>query len=618
MTPAMTTAPTVREFLNRIFPDGTAFPIPETRPPVPEIDRAPLFPTDVFGAVALLIARSGAVSRLLIGLPAGTTPPSLSVAFDSMAAAVKAGGVDLNNPAVREEFRRAGREWASTLPVPDVVKRLWQQLVAAGNEPVHCSPIQTDPFPAWWTVALALLIISDDACDGIGYGPAVDYKKNWVSAVVLAVMWRKNERAYKAASGKKRTAIVSEDLPSLCFLADPDVVCVQPKVRTPAVGCTLRSYSHNVALLPPRGIVSTGWQNPPAAFRSEDVSSALNILIIPYPFSIRAKWFSGVALADKSVRSNGGDEWGWFHLKQEWLSDDIVTFTSALIREAENDVGTIHGVLFPEYALNWLTFAKIKDRMLTEFPNLEFLVAGSSTNCIDEPGNFVISAVFFDVAKSKARASARSALVSSRWKHHRWRLDEPQISNYALGSALDPRVLWWEAIALGPREIDFTVFRASSAFTTLICEDLARSDPCHGVLRDVGPNLVFVMLMDGPQLKGRWSARYSTTLADDPGSSVLTYTSLGLIKRSNESGRYDPSSVVGLWKDDTGKTEEIKCPDGNHGVVLSLSDATVSEMSLDGRCTQNARAWRFHSSHPVRIKAKTPQIKKSVGIVTGA
>ena len=35
-------------------------------------------------------------------------------------------------------------------------------------------------------------------------------------------------------------------------LVSQDIACVQPKSRVPVVGCTIRSFSHNLALLPPR------------------------------------------------------------------------------------------------------------------------------------------------------------------------------------------------------------------------------------------------------------------------------------------------------------------------------------------------------------------------------
>ena len=56
-------------------------------------------------------------------------------------------------------------------------------------------------------------------------------------------------------------------------------------------------------------------------------------------------------------------------------------------------------------------------------------------------------------------------------------------------------------------------------WSVLICEDLARQDPAADLIRAVGPNLVIALLMDGPQLNGRWPARYASVLAEDPGSS---------------------------------------------------------------------------------------------------
>jgi len=70
----------------------------------------------------------------------------------------------------------------------------------------------------------------------------------------------------------------------------------------------------------------------------------------------------------------------------------------------------------------------------------------------------------------------------------------------------------------------FYVFRYGMSMATLICEDLARIDPVQTVIRAIGPNLVIALLMDGPQWQRRWSGRYATVLADDPGSAVLSVT----------------------------------------------------------------------------------------------
>lgn len=140
------------------------------------------------------------------------------------------------------------------------------------------------------------------------------------------------------------------------------------------------------------------------------------------------------------------------------------------------------------------------------------------------------------------------------------------------------------------RDVHVAVFRGASTFATMICEDLARVDPCHAVLRSVAPSLVFVLLVDGPQLPTRWPERYATVLADDPGSSVLTLISLALIERANCTGRPDGSRAIALWKEDTGRTEAIPCPAGYDGVVLTLSGCLTSEVTLNGRVNGDGRA----------------------------
>jgi hypothetical protein len=117
----------------------------------------------------------------------------------------------------------------------------------------------------------------------------------------------------------------------------------------------------------------------------------------------------------------------------------------------------------------------------------------------------------------------------------------------------------------------------------------------------VGPNLVFVLLMDGPQLSSRWSARYATILADDPGSAVLTLTSLGLMERTNSAGHYPPCRRIALWKDDTGHTVQIDCPTNAQAVLVTLAGKSAEESTLDGRPNSDTQAWRYHGHQPIRL-----------------
>ena len=141
-------------------------------------------------------------------------------------------------------------------------------------------------------------------------------------------------------------------------------------------------------------------------------------------------------------------------------------------------------------------------------------------------------------------------------KHHRWSLDRSQIEQYHLEDVLDPRVRWWEAIEINPRSVQMIERDDGHTIAALICEDLAQMDDVTELLRAVGPTMVVALLLDGPQLASRWSARYASVLADDPGSAVLTLTSYGMVANAWREG-VPPSSVVALWKDRARGLREI-------------------------------------------------------------
>lgn len=121
-------------------------------------------------------------------------------------------------------------------------------------------------------------------------------------------------------------------------------------------------------------------------------------------------------------------------------------------------------------------------------------------------------------------------------------------------------------------------------FAVLICEDLARQDPIAELVRCVGPNLVVALLMDGPQMPDRWSARYATVLAEDPRSSVLTLTSGGMVDLSNaQFGGTSPRSIA-LWRDAASpRARQIHLQEGAEGVILRLGHKMETEWTADGR-----------------------------------
>jgi hypothetical protein len=117
------------------------------------------------------------------------------------------------------------------------------------------------------------------------------------------------------------------------------------------------------------------------------------------------------------------------------------------------------------------------------------------------------------------------------------------------------------------------------------------------------------MLLDGPQLPSRWTARYASVLADDPGSAVLTLTSYGLVERSRPRG-LDASRVVALWKDPTRGVREIPLEPSAQGVLLTLCMDRATRYSADGRwpidnCT-SCYGVAVRQVHAASVGSRTP------------
>jgi len=247
---------------------------------------------------------------------------------------------------------------------------------------------------------------------------------------------------------------------------------------------------------------------------------------------------------------------------------------------------------------------------LLEFDSIELFVTGLSHDVRTErgggdqttKGNFVATCVRVPSA-TRHQPRTEWDLIAVRGKHHRWRLDERQLSRYGLAHRLPPDRGWWENIELEPRTVDVVQFRGGSAMTALICEDLARIEPCQAVLRATGPNLVVVLLMDGPQVEARWPNQYAGILADDPGCSVITLTSLGLPRRIRSDDGEDRLSI-GLWRDGFGETKRLNITGDEAALVVTLVPKSLSESTLDGRPDGgSAFGWTLRGVNPVSLDA---------------
>ena len=263
-------------------------------------------------------------------------------------------------------------------------------------------------------------------------------------------------------------------------------------------------------------------------------------------------------------------EFGFFTFRQSELPDKFSEHVLKLMDEAEREVGKIRLVVLPELALAEADAEKLAAMLAPKGANLVCGV-GKAAKDGTSGANFVYYSL---ISKQPA----------IQHKHHRWKLDEAQIRQYSAGSQLHVSGQYWEFIGLSKRTLSFVQLQPWLNTCVLICEDLARPDPVGDIVRAVGPNLTIALLLDGPQLKDRWSARHATILAEDPGSSVLTVTSLGMSELSKPLAGPDRSRVIALWKEtESGGGQEIELPRDKNCVVLSLSMKETKDWAADGR-----------------------------------
>lgn len=394
----------------------------------------------------------------------------------------------------------------------------------------------TDGRPQHW-----LLAITDEAFADAGYfPPREDGIANYI--------W------YQLIQAMRRKPIALELPHSMTIFVPNDIACVLPKALTPDVGCTLRSLTHNLAFLPGKGIVRPEWnihsgstdvfERIRASTKRKPKNRApegvFNILLIPFPYVVHATDF-------RVSRPPEAEADGYFTLSQDWLRDGsknisaatLTRFIGSLINNAQQEIGAIHAVILPEGALTKNLANAVARKLAKRFRTLELFVTGAMSGT--PPAQRNIAAQY-----SMVDGEVVSSVEQS--KHHRWLLEGSQIRQYHLGGALDPNSRWWEHIDVQNRRIGFAVNSQNAIISALVCKDLARYDPVLPTVTAVGPTLVIALLLDGPQLSSRWPARYTTVLAEDPGSSVLTLTNAGMVERSAMPADHN-HAVVGLWKD---------------------------------------------------------------------
>jgi len=521
----------VVEIVKRLLPGGSQA--------AGKWDKPPVWPPDLFAVTATIINQSGvyARSRYMAHHP--------DCAFEA---------------AYLDYVIKTGGAWRSSGAPPDLLAD-WQRLTSPSFEMT-----ETTKHDDAWLAAFRLLAIADEASQGVGFAAGEGSKFATLLLEGLKTL--------------RETGRPIDELPhlpsSLCVNVPPTECCVLPKTRTPQVGCTIRGLSHNLALLPAATEVKSNWLF--AGESADRIERPLNLLLVPLPADISGSCFSGSGAGDRATP-------GFVTLRQDWLPKDAETLYKEklrpLIERAKEEVGTVNAVVLPEAAMTE-AFAEKIGHLIETTTDVEIFITGAMGEPTDGARrNFAYAEIFFD---------NKRATKWSQKKHHRWRIDQRQVKKYHLGNFLGHKETWWENIDVSNRECFFYVIREGASLAVLICEDLARVDPVQTVVRAIGPNLVIALLMDDVQMERRWPGRYATMLADDPGSAILTLTSLGLIKRAQMPASKAPRYIA-LWKEPFGEARELELPDGAQALLLTLSPMRETSYTVDGRPDSRAVAF---------------------------
>jgi hypothetical protein len=399
-----------------------------------------------------------------------------------------------------------------------------------------------------WRICQALLTlhaIADEACAGTG--------------VAIADMPNRGHRFRgRARELLARTGTLSR--------ISRERLRVLPRARNPTGGPSIRSVSRYVCVRGPA--VDAVWNRIPARTIAPDGAPAEgNVLLLPWPLHIGTRDFKPAGPAEGTE----SEPYGFFEFAPGELLD--LGLADRVLQSARDQAGSVEIVVLPESALRPDDLDEL-ETLLTRH-RVWLVVAG-----VREPrgpggrfgANWLHLGVWFGGRWWRYRQN----------KHHRWSLDDNQIDQYHLGGALTPGVRWWEAMAVPRRVVQVVELADGVTVVSLVCEDLARLDEVADLLRAIGPTLVVTTLLDGPQLASRWTARYASVLADDPGSAVVTLTSFGFVQRSRPAGR-PMSRVVSLWKDPVRGLREIPLEKDAHAVLIHIEVGRTTRHTADGR-----------------------------------
>ncbi|EMA2479073.1 hypothetical protein U2G54_000473 [Vibrio fluvialis] len=361
--------------------------------------------------------------------------------------------------------------------------------------------------------------------------------------------------------------------------------CVALKTSVPQAGLTINNLTHNLTVIKP-SVIPKLIINKVKKYTYD--KKAYNILFLPWPLNISSSSFTKVL--NPSIEMDSYFGFFNYNPKEDINLNNFATAIIGAIRRC----GNIDLIVLPECSVSEKMFLRMKKYLFqifgNEAPSLLAGVYGLESDA--ESGNTFSK----NAAKLAFIGETDSFDSVEQKKHHRWFLDKNQLRAYNLAGALDPGKKWWENISVERRNL-VTLHTADGVrLCPLICEDLARQEPVAQAVRAIGPNLVISLLLDGPQLKGRWPGKYSAVLSDDPGSSVLSVTPLGMSLRSTGLGD-PPSRGVALWSEPSNGSETLYIDDNGLGILLELEVTQEKMWTIDGRDKmKSVLRKKFHST----------------------
>lgn len=489
--------------------------------PAPRWEELVRWPPDVFALCNLVLDHTEAYRFAVAPLPGRRWPPC----------------EDWNDRVVA-----AARAWTETAAAPgsdppSAVFAEWQAVAGSLDRPLGA--LRSGEDQRLCDALLTLHAMSDEACRGLA---------------ALEITAGSFER--KALDLLSRWGSLSR--------IDPTRVRIVPKTHFATRGFTIRSLSRYLALT--YEAVDVRWRRIELRPAATADRRHFNLVLLPWPLKVEAGAFRPVEGPIEMDRS----AFGFFEFDPRARLD--LDRLAGTLAAAQRTARRIDAVVLPEAAVTPAEVPGIES--LLDRAAVSFLIAGVRQGAAgDRLGrNYVHLGVRTDAGWEHFEQA----------KHHRWCLDEPQIRQYHLSRTLTPRRQWWEGIDLSVRTVEILDIGGGAITAPLICEDLARLDEVADVLRRIGPSLVIALLLDGPQLRQRWPCRFASVLADEPGSAVLTLSSLGMVSRSRPAGK-PASRAVAMWSDPGSGFHQLDLAPGATGLLITTTVGSKTVWTADGR-----------------------------------